>query len=243
VKLVGDRQTEQVRNQRAVKGREQRGRHEGAELGGVGHVRKHLHHADQRADHAERRGAVADGAVDLAALIEVHQEVVAVALKVVANEFHVVAVGDVTDSLGKERFVGLDLFQTDRSLFAGDFGNTGQFVHEVARREPAHREREFRTERQAVQHHAEGKADHGGGDRAAKDDDDGMFRDEHVQIAAHEHHRGDDNNAEQESGACHNIHGRLQPLRERPAVLDDRAAPSEPRNSNPKGRPLKTRKG
>ena len=47
----------------------------------------------------------------------------------------------------------------------------------------------------------------------------GMFGDEHVQIAAHEHHRRDDNDAGRKPGAGHNIHGKLQRVRERPAVL------------------------
>ena len=95
--------------------------------------------------------AVADGAVDLAAFVEMHQEIVAVALEIVADEFEVVAVGDVADALGQERLVGLDLFQADRSLLAGDFRDAGEFVDEVARRQPAHGEGEFCAERQAVQ--------------------------------------------------------------------------------------------
>ena len=119
--------------------------------------------------------AVADGAVDLAAFVEMHQEIVAVALEIVADEFEIVAVGDVADALGKERLVGLDLFQPDRSLLARDFGDAGEFVDQVARRQPAHGEGEFGAERQAVQDGAERKADHGGGDRSAEDDDDGVF--------------------------------------------------------------------
>jgi hypothetical protein len=184
-----------------------------------------------------------DGAVDLAALVEMHQEIVAVALEIVADEFHIVAVGDVADSLGEKRFVGLDLFQADRSLLAGDLGNARQFVDEVACRQPAHREGELRAKRQTVQHHAEGKADHGGGDRSAENDDDRMLTDEQMQIATQKHHRRDDNDAGDKTGARHDIHGRLQRVRERPAVLDGRAAPSEPRTSNPTGRPLKRRKG
>ena len=109
-----------------------------------------------------------------------HQEIVAVALEIVADEFEVVAVGDVANSLGEERLVGVDLFQADRSLLAGDFGDAGEFVDQIARRQPAHREGEFRAERQAVQDRAERKPDHGGGDRTAEDDDHGMFADEHV---------------------------------------------------------------
>jgi hypothetical protein len=162
-------------NQGAVQRRQQRGRHERTEFRRVGHVGEHLHHADQGADHAERRRAVADGAVDLAALVEVHQEIVAVAFHIVADEFHVVAVRDVADALGEERLVGLDLFQADRSLLAGDFSDAGEFVDQIARRQPAHGKGEFGAERQAMQHHAQRKADHGRGDRPAENDDHGMF--------------------------------------------------------------------
>jgi hypothetical protein len=40
-----------------------------------------------RCRHAERRRAVADGVVDLAALVEVHQEIVTVVFHIVADEF------------------------------------------------------------------------------------------------------------------------------------------------------------
>ena len=53
---------------------------------------------------------------------------------IVADEFEIVAVGDVADALGEKRLVGLDLFQADRPLLAGDFGDTGQFIDEVAGR-------------------------------------------------------------------------------------------------------------
>ncbi len=61
----------------------------------------------------------------------------------------------------------------------------------------------------------------------------GMLADEHVQIAAHEHHRGDDDDAGHETNARHDIHGRLQRVREPPAVLDGDAAHSEPRKGKP----------
>ena len=72
-----------------------------------------------------------------------HQKIVAVALEIVADEFEIVAVGDVANSLGEERFVGLDLFQADRSLLARDFGDAGQFVDQIARGQPAHGEGKF----------------------------------------------------------------------------------------------------
>ena len=135
---------------------------------------------------------------------------------IVADEFEIVAVGDVANALGEERLVGLDLLQADRPLLAGDLGDAGEFVDEVARRQPAHGEGEFRAERQAVQHHAERKADHGGGDRSAEDDDHRMLGDEHVQIAAQQHHHRDDDNARHEPDARHDIHGRLQRVRNTP---------------------------
>ena len=144
MQLVGDRQAEQIRDHGAVKRCEQRGRHERAELGRVGHVGEHLHHADQRADHAERRRAVADGAVDFPTLVKMHQKIVAVPLEIVADEFEIVAVGDVADSLGQERLVGLDLFQADRSLLARDLRDPGELVDQIMRSQPAHGEGVFR---------------------------------------------------------------------------------------------------
>ena len=173
--------------------------------------------------------AVADGAVDLAAFVEMHQEIVAVALEIVADELEIVAVGDVADALGEERLVGLDLFQADRPLLARDFRDAGEFVDEVARGQPAHGEGKFCAERQAVQDGHQRKPDHGGGDRSAEDDDDRMFADEHVQIAAHEHHRGHDKDAGHEPNARHDIHGELQRVRELPAILAGGAARSRPR--------------
>ncbi|MEY9734308.1 hypothetical protein ABH985_002097 [Bradyrhizobium ottawaense] len=242
VQLVGDRQTEQVRDQRAVERGEQRGRHERAELGRVCHVGEHLHHADQGADHAEGRSAVADGAINLAALVEVHEEVVAVALEIVADEVEVIAVGDVADALGEEGLVGLDLFQTHRALLAGDLGDAGEFVDEVVRRQAAHGEGELGAERKAVQECRERKADHGGGDRAAEDDDHGMFGDEHVKVAAHEDHHRDHDDARNEPDARHDIHGILQRVRNngRPGRW---RGPTPNRIGNPRVPPLKPRKG
>ncbi len=84
VQFVGDRQADQVADERAVERRQQRDGHERTELRGVLHVGEHLHHADQRADHAPGRSGVADGPVDLLALVEAQEEVVAVALHRVA---------------------------------------------------------------------------------------------------------------------------------------------------------------
>ena len=199
MQLVGDRQAEQIGERRAVECRQQRARHERTELGRIGHVGEHLHHADQRADHAEGRRAVADGAVDLLAFVEMGEEVVAVALEIVADEIGVVAVGDEADALGQERVVDLDLFQADRALLAGDFGEPGEFVDQFALGHAAHREGEFGAERQAVEDRGERKADQGGGERAAENDDERMLADEHVQVAAHQDHEADDADAAQQA--------------------------------------------
>ena len=60
------------------------------------------------------------------------EEVVAVAFKVVTDEFRIVAVGDKADSLGEKRLVGLDFLQTDRSLLAGDLRDPRQLIDKVA---------------------------------------------------------------------------------------------------------------
>ena len=60
------------------------------------------------------------------------QEVVAVALEVVANEVGVIAVGDEADALGQERIVDLDLLEPDRSRLAGDLGQLRDLVDELA---------------------------------------------------------------------------------------------------------------
>jgi hypothetical protein len=54
---------------------------------------EHLHHADQRADHAEGRRAIADRTVDFLALVQRGEEVVSVALEIIADELGIVAVG------------------------------------------------------------------------------------------------------------------------------------------------------
>src|SRR5581483_10018706 len=106
-----------------------------AELRGIGHVGEHLHHADERADYAEGRRTVADCAIDLLALIEMAQEIVAIPLEIVADEIAVIAVGDVTHALGEERILGLDALEPDRSLLARDLGKTRDFVDQIALRD------------------------------------------------------------------------------------------------------------
>ena len=134
MQLIGDRQAEDVGHHRAVERRQQRGRHERAELGRIGHVGEHLHHADQRADHAEGGRAVADRAIDFLALVEMAQEIVAVALEIVADEFGVIAVGDEANALGEKRIFDLDLLQPDRALLARDLGEAGDLVDQFALR-------------------------------------------------------------------------------------------------------------
>ena len=158
-----------------------------------------------------------------------HQEIVAVALEIVADEFEIVAVGDVANSLGEERLVGLDLFQADRSLLARDFRDAGEFVDQVARRQPAQREGEFGAERQAMQHRAQRKPDQRRGERAAEDDDDGMDVVEHPEIAAHQNQRAQHDAAGDQAKERGDIHCELQRVRERPAVLDGGAAHPGPR--------------
>ena len=61
------------------------------------------------------------------------EEVVAVALQVVADEIGVVAVGDKADALGEERILRRDLLQPDGTRLARDLGDAGEFVDQFAR--------------------------------------------------------------------------------------------------------------
>src|SRR5215217_1793769 len=118
VQLVGDRQAEQVADERAVERGQKRDRHQRPELRGVRHVGEHLDHADERADHAPGRGAVAHRAIDLLPLLEMMEEDVAVALHRVLDELLVVAVGDVADALGEERVADLHALERHRAVLA-----------------------------------------------------------------------------------------------------------------------------
>ena len=60
------------------------------------------------------------------------EEVVAVALEIVADEIGVVAVGDEANALGEERVVDLDLLEADRPLLARDLGEAGDLVDQFA---------------------------------------------------------------------------------------------------------------
>jgi hypothetical protein len=51
-------------------------------------------------------------------------------------------------------------------------------------------------------------------DRPAENDDDRVLRDKDVQIAAEQHHRRNNDHASHEPYARHDIHGRLQRVRE-----------------------------
>ena len=146
---------------------------------------------------------------------------------IVADEFEIVAVGDVADSLGEERLVGLDLFQADRTLLAGDFRDAGQFVDQIARRQTAHGEGEFCAQRHAVQDRAERKPDKGRGERAAEDDDDGMDVVEHPEVTAHQDQRTQDDGAGDQAKERSDIHSELRRIRELPAILDRSRGSSE----------------
>ncbi len=189
MQLVGDRQTEQIGHGRAIERRQQRHGHERTELRGIGHVGEHLHHADQRADHAEGRRAIADGAIDLLPFVKMGEKVVAVALEVVANKRAVVAVGNEADALGEKRIVDFDLLQADRALLACNFGKTGKLIDQIALAHPPHREGELHPERQAVEDRSKRKADQRCGEGAAENDDEGMGVEEHRNVAAHEDER------------------------------------------------------
>ncbi len=91
------------------------------------------------------------------------EEVIAVAFEIVANEAAVITVGDEADALGEKRILDLDFFQADRPLLAGNFGEAGEFIHQIALAHAAHREGELRPERQTVHDRSEGKADQRGG--------------------------------------------------------------------------------
>ena len=67
--------------------------------------------ANQRADHAEGRRAVADRAIDLLARAEMDEEVVAVALEGIANEIRIVTVGDEPHPGDQERVADLLLWR------------------------------------------------------------------------------------------------------------------------------------
>ena len=154
-----------------------------------------LHHADQRADHAEGRRAVADRAIDLLALVEMNEEVVAVALEVVPDEIVVIAVGHEADALGEERVLDLDLFEPDRPLLAGDLGEAGDLVDQLALGGPTHREGKARPERQPVEHRGERETDQRGRERAAENHDESVRIREHSQIAAHQNERNEHDRA------------------------------------------------
>ena len=66
------------------------------------------------------------------------EEVVAVALEIVADEIAVIAVGHEADALGEEGVVDLDLLQADRPLLAGDLGEPGDLVDQFALGHAAH---------------------------------------------------------------------------------------------------------
>jgi hypothetical protein len=129
------------------------------------------------------------------------EELLALTLQIFADEIAIVAVGDVAHSLGKEGVLNLDLFQSDRSLLAGNLGKIGDLVDQFARRDPAHREHILHSERQSVEQARKRKPDERGRGRAAENDDEGMAVSEHAQIAAHEDETHEHDAAEHNSEA------------------------------------------
>ena len=79
------------------------------------------------------------------------EEVVAVALQVVADEIGVVAVGHEAHGLGEKRVVDLDLLEADRALLAHDIGEACDLVDQLAQAHAPHRERKLGAERQAME--------------------------------------------------------------------------------------------
>ena len=149
---------------------------------------------------------IADRAIDLLAFVEMGEEVVAVALEIVADELGIVAVGDEANALGEERVLDLDLFQADRPLLACDLGQSGNLVDQFALGGAPHGEGELGAERQAVEDRGQREADQGGGERAAENDDDGVIAHEHAQVAAHQHQGRDDGRPGDQAEACCNVH-------------------------------------
>jgi hypothetical protein len=66
-----------------------------------------------------------------------------------------------------------------------------------------------------------------------------MLADEHMNIAAHEHYQRNDGSAEREPNARHDIHGKLQRVREQPAVLDGGTARPQVAQQEPYVRAIK----
>ena len=124
------------------------------------------------------------------------QEVVAVALEIVANEIRVVAVGDEADALGQKWILDIDLFQADRTGLAGNLGNGGDFVDQfVAGSCAASRTHTSCRAACRGKSHASGKADERGSECTAENDDEGMRIDEHAEVAAHQDHGDKDGDA------------------------------------------------
>src|SRR5262249_39705407 len=108
MKLVSNWQTQQVGDSGTIEGRQQRDSHKRAEFGRIGHVGKHLHHANQRSNHSESRCAVAYCTIDLLTFVQMGKKIVPVAFEVVADKISVVTVGNETNALGKKRILDFD---------------------------------------------------------------------------------------------------------------------------------------
>ena len=60
------------------------------------------------------------------------------------------SIGNEADAFCKERVVDFDLFQPYRALLSCNFGQTGDFIHQVALAHAPQREGEFGAERKPV---------------------------------------------------------------------------------------------
>src|SRR5262249_14526473 len=164
MKLVGNREAQQVGDSGAVKGRQQRHSHKWTEFRRVGHVSKHLHHADQGPDHSEGWCPIAYCSIDLLTFVQMCKKIVAVTFEVVANKIAVVTVGNKANTLSKKRIIDFNFFQTDWSRLARNFGKSGQFVHEVALAHTPERKSEFGAEWQPMKNRRQREAYQGSGE-------------------------------------------------------------------------------
>jgi hypothetical protein len=87
------------------------------------------------------------------------EEVVAIALEIVANEGVVVAVRDETDSLGQDRILNFNLFESDWTLLARDLGKAGDLVDQFALSHASQRKCVFGSEWQAVENRRQRETD------------------------------------------------------------------------------------
>jgi hypothetical protein len=98
------------------------------------------------------------------------------------------------------------LFQSHRALLAGNFGEAGEFVDQIALAHAPQRKGEFGPKRNAVDERRQRKANQCSGEGAAENDDEGVLADEHMQVAAHQNHEANDRGPCQQAKTCRNIH-------------------------------------